>query len=159
MKYLLGIVCLIFVVNVVNAQGDESKMRAARIGFITNRLDLTPQQAEKFWPVYNEYTKKRENIQDGRRQDILEKRKDGITDEEAKKMIENELKLRQDEFALDQEYYAKFQEVIEPKQVLKLIRAERDFNMEVLRNLANRSNFNDQMRRQPPQQRPPDNKN
>ena len=40
------------------------KIESAKIALITQRLDLTPDQAEKFWPIYNEYAHKlRENRQ------------------------------------------------------------------------------------------------
>src|SRR6478609_3027264 len=37
----------------------RQKVEAARIGLISQRLGLTPEQAEKFWPIYNEFTQKR----------------------------------------------------------------------------------------------------
>jgi len=154
MKNLVGIFVIILISVSARAQGDESKMRAARVGFITSRLDLTPQQAEKFWPVYNEYVKKREEIQMNRRRSILENREDGISNDEARQMIDNELKNRQNEIALDKEYLEKLQAVIEPTQVLRLMRAEREFNMEVLRNIAGRPE--DGVRRRPQKENPPD---
>ena len=36
--------------------------RTARIALITQRLDLSTEQAQKFWPIYNEYSKKRVEI-------------------------------------------------------------------------------------------------
>jgi Spy/CpxP family protein refolding chaperone len=35
----------------------EGKMRALVIAYITRELDLTPELAQKFWPVYNAYEK------------------------------------------------------------------------------------------------------
>src|SRR6478609_4899475 len=40
----------------------KEKIKAARIGLITQRLGLTPEQAEKFWPIYNEFTQKRTDL-------------------------------------------------------------------------------------------------
>ena len=37
----------------------REKIEAAKIGYLTNKLDLTSEQAQKFWPVYNEYSDKR----------------------------------------------------------------------------------------------------
>ena len=36
----------------------KEKMEAMRVGFITQKLDLTSEEAQKFWPVYNEFQKK-----------------------------------------------------------------------------------------------------
>jgi len=40
----------------------REKVEAARIGMITNRLGLTPDQAEKFWPIYREFIQKRQDM-------------------------------------------------------------------------------------------------
>src|SRR6476660_7690060 len=40
----------------------KEKINAARIAYITERLGLTPEEAEKFWPVYREYSQKRKEI-------------------------------------------------------------------------------------------------
>lgn len=37
----------------------RQRIEAARIAFITERLGLTPEEAEKFWPVYREFYQKR----------------------------------------------------------------------------------------------------
>ena len=40
-----------------NATGTKSakKLQALKIAFITQKLQLTSAEAEKFWPVYNQY--------------------------------------------------------------------------------------------------------
>ena len=39
------------------------KIKAEKISFFTSKLDLTPAEAQAFWPVYNEYEKKKFDIQ------------------------------------------------------------------------------------------------
>ncbi len=39
------------------------RLKAYKIAFFTKRLNLTPQEAEKFWPVYNEYQDMKNKIQ------------------------------------------------------------------------------------------------
>ncbi|TAL60732.1 MAG: hypothetical protein EPN88_15515, partial [Bacteroidetes bacterium] len=43
------------------------KLNAFKIGFFTKKLNLTSQEAEKFWPVYNEYQKQKDMIQQDKR--------------------------------------------------------------------------------------------
>ena len=54
-----------FSVNAQNPskQDAKAKLEAARIALITERLGLTPEQAQEFWPVYNEYGEQRRQIQ------------------------------------------------------------------------------------------------
>lgn len=39
------------------SDNNKEKFESARIAFFTSRMDLTPEEAGKFWPVYNEYNK------------------------------------------------------------------------------------------------------
>jgi len=40
------------------AQDDGAKkLNEIKVGFFTEKLDLTSSEAEKFWPVYNEYSR------------------------------------------------------------------------------------------------------
>ena len=44
----------------VKGEGMKEKMRAERVAFITHKVDLTSAEAEKFWPVYNEICRQRD---------------------------------------------------------------------------------------------------
>ena len=64
---LLGILFLTSAVaqeeeEVVKDPKAQEKIKAARIAFITERLGLTPEEAEKFWPVYREFSNKRTGL-------------------------------------------------------------------------------------------------
>jgi UDP-N-acetylglucosamine:LPS N-acetylglucosamine transferase len=41
---------------------NKEKLESAKIAFITKRLDLTPKQAEKFWPLYNQHYKNKKEL-------------------------------------------------------------------------------------------------
>ena len=47
---------------------NREKIEAEKVAFITDKLDLTVKEAQDFWPIYNEYQKKREEV-------FIEKRK------------------------------------------------------------------------------------
>src|SRR5512133_1287019 len=47
----------------LNQNPNLDKLNAYKIAFFTRRLNLTSQEAEKFWPVYNEFQSKRNAIQ------------------------------------------------------------------------------------------------
>lgn len=40
----------------VQQQASEEQIQAIKIGFITKKLGLTPDEAQKFWPIYNQYS-------------------------------------------------------------------------------------------------------
>jgi hypothetical protein len=122
------------------AQNEEAmkKIESARIALITERLELTPEQAEKFWPVYREYTQQRQQL----REEFQSTRKsvDGkqLSDEESKKLLDAGLKLKERQLQLDRTYTERLNRVITNRQILALRKAEDDFRQMILQRLENR---------------------
>lgn len=133
----------------VAAQDDESlkKVEAARIALITERLELTPEQAEKFWPVYREYVAKRQEL----RREYIDARRDvkgkEISEEESKKLLEKGLQLKERQVALDKTYSERLNNVITNRQILQLRRAEEDFRQMLIERLERRRDARDRINR------------
>lgn len=111
------------------------QLENAKIAFITNRVSLTQDQAQKFWPLYNEFsTRRREFNRSGRllRRDVTE----GMTDPQIRDNFSQSFNMRQQELNLEKEYFDKFQKVISLRQVAQLFQAERDFTKEVIKRVA-----------------------
>lgn len=56
-KYCLAVLVAAFCLQNAAAQGDKTwreKVRAERIAFLTAEMSLTPEEAQVFWPVYNQ---------------------------------------------------------------------------------------------------------
>jgi len=50
----------------------RERLESFRIQFITKKLDLTPAEAEKFWPVYNEQKEASHNLIQAKKEDEIE---------------------------------------------------------------------------------------
>ncbi len=112
----------------------KEEMETQKVAFITNKLDLTVDEAKVFWPVYDEREKELKEVRKKIRENVKEaKDMDNLTDDEVKKMMEETLKLKQDELDIEEKYNTKFQEVLPVKKVAKLYMAERKFNEIVLK--------------------------
>ncbi|MCA8829822.1 hypothetical protein [Hymenobacter pini] len=148
MKYLLRTVLLLGLLawlplapahaqGGMRRQGRLSQLENARIAYLTEQVALTPDQAQKFWPVYNEFTAKRRDL--NRRMRLLRPANlDGLSDQQIRDNLSQVFALRQQEVSLEKEYFDKFQRVISVRQVGKLFLAERQFTKEVLQRVANR---------------------
>ncbi|MBK6544987.1 MAG: hypothetical protein IPO78_00725 [Saprospiraceae bacterium] len=114
------------------------KMEAMRVAFLTNKLDLTTEESTHFWPVYNEFSKKRMEL----RKDLIfhkrDARKNEMTDEESKKALEDQFNIQEKELSLKKNYYEKFKAILPSKKLAKLEPAEMEFNQEVIRKLKER---------------------
>ncbi|WP_143080197.1 hypothetical protein [Hymenobacter arizonensis] len=111
------------------------QLENAKIAFITNRVSLTQDQAQKFWPVYNEFsTRRRELNRSSRvlRRDVSE----NMSDQQIRDNLNQSFALRQQELNLEKEYFEKFQKVISLRQVAQLFVAERDFTREVIKRVS-----------------------
>ncbi len=138
---LLGLAVLLLAAAPAQAQGGGRRaqrlgqLENAKIAFITNRVSLTQDQAQKFWPLYNEYSGRRRDLnRDGRllRRDVVE----GMSDQQIRENFTQAFALRQQELNLEKEYFEKFQKVISLRQVSQLFLAERDFTKEVIKRVA-----------------------
>lgn len=113
----------------------KEKIESARIGFITERLGLTPDQAERFWPLYHEYRIRNQDAAVNYRQFRADIDPKVASDDESRRMVELELELKQRRLDLEKEYSKKMLDVISTQQVASLRKAERDFRGILLRRL------------------------
>ncbi len=132
------IMLLLLAANLLHAQTTEEKIKAARIGLITQRLNLTPEQAQRFWPIFNEFDAKKQGLNRELEQARSGYNFSNMSDQKANELIELSLQRKADELALEKEYLNKLRDVVTPVQVLKLIKAEQDFKNELLKRLRQR---------------------
>jgi Spy/CpxP family protein refolding chaperone len=114
-----------------------SKIQAQRVAFFTERLNLTPAEAEKFWPIYNEYDAKRAklNAEESRLINLFKENKSSMTDKEIDNDIKKIFETRKAITALNEEYYQKFRQVLPARKVMKLIITETQFRVWLLNKL------------------------
>lgn len=112
--------------SAIKAQAlDESRaerIQALKIAFITQKLQLTSDEAEKFWPIYNQYDNEIRNLQ-------LDSKNNNVP------ALETEEKL----LNIRKKYKSAFEKVIGPQKLNKLFNAEMDFRTILIRRLQNRN--------------------
>jgi Spy/CpxP family protein refolding chaperone len=118
--------------------GRFNQLDNARIAFLTGRLTLSQDQAQRFWPLYNEFTAKRRELNRSVRQARLALGNTGLSDAQLRDNFNQEFTLRQQLLALDKDYFERLQKVLSLRQVAQLYQAERDFTKEVLQRVAGR---------------------
>src|SRR5690606_18185099 len=105
---------------------DKEKLQAARIAFITTRIDLKPDQAEKFWPIFNQYSDTRENTM--AQISKLGKDIETISEDEAKSRIQKRFQLQKQLIKEEETFVNNASRVLSSKQILMLSNSARDFN-------------------------------
>lgn len=119
------------------AQSKEAmkKIEAARIALITERLELSPEQAEKFWPIYREYNEKRRELRMELRDAKRDVRPGELTEEQSRALMNLAMEIKKRELTLEQDYSNRLQSVITNRQLLRLKNAEQDFHKLLLQRL------------------------
>jgi hypothetical protein len=104
----------------VHAQ-DGERLQALKIAYLTKKLDLSPEEAQRFWPIYNKYTEEIRAI----RQEQKQKNSPEIDTEE--KVL-----------GVRKKYNAEFSKALPAEKVNTFFRVEKDFGAVVQRELQER---------------------
>lgn len=113
---------------------NREKIEAAFVAHITNRLNLTSEQAQQFWPVYNAFKEKKDALEQEKRS--LRRAVHHNETEDAEKMLQQMLSLHEQELRLQKRYFTKeFNTMLSAEQRLKLLGAEEEFKRMLLKRL------------------------
>jgi hypothetical protein len=134
------LIAIIYPVSRSVAQNPNlEKLNNYKIGFFTKRLNLSSEEAEKFWPVYNEYQVQRNQIQ-------LEKMKlnrtfnqneSALSDTQLGEMGDKYVDYLVQESALAVTFHKKLKTVLPPAKVILYYQAENQYKVQLLNELQN----------------------
>lgn len=122
---------------VLHAQKDNKReqIKALKVSFLTTELNMSPDEAARFWPIYNAYDEKQYKIKHEKMRPIIRKMNDGIDKMSAQDAEYNLAKME----AADKELYnlkSKLVDDLKPvigaAKILKLKKAEEDFKRKLL---------------------------
>ena len=126
--------------------GQESKLtekkrhefEAQKVAFFTQALDLTPEEAAVFWPLYNEMVKKiRDKEFQIRKNTKAVRDAKNLTNAQVLKVVEERLDTEQQILDIKKEYYHKLLAVIPSPKILKLDWVEHKFHKQLLDKMRN----------------------
>lgn len=119
-----------------NDQGQDrwEKYRTEKIAFLTDNLELSPEEAQKFWPVYNKLDKERWEAQKLRRdmEHELRATDENLSEANTKELTRKFAGSMKKEGDLLVSYNEKFLEILPAKKVLQLYKAENEFRMHMI---------------------------
>jgi|SRR5450432_1325674 Skp family chaperone for outer membrane proteins len=109
MKRLLLFVCFIITVFISVAQ-NGNRLYTLKIAYITKQLDLSPEEAQKFWPIYNQYAEELKRA----RQDAVRNNKSEIELDEALLNVRKK-------------YSVLFEQALSPQKIDVFFKSEKEF--------------------------------
>ncbi len=129
-----------------NQENRKERIKNLKIAFISNKLDLTSQEAERFWPIYNKFDDQKVKLHIQKRQlmkKLKSENKMNLSDSESFKLMEESEKIELDILNNRRELVKNLQGVIPSQKVLLLKKIEDDFKNLLLKQLKNREKFKD----------------
>ncbi len=144
MKQLGILTCFIlFSIGLFAQHGPRERIRAFKIAYITEKLDLSSKEAQEFWPIYNSLDRKLEEFKRKERKLIRAIKEvmdnpNGLSDQQAGNFIEDHIKIKEDKAQAQKELVLKLKSVLPNKKILKLIKAEADFKKRMLDRMRER---------------------
>lgn len=112
------------------------RVKALRAEVFTRVLELNTEEAQRFWPIYNEFDDNREKLMRRNRRNLDEMR--NLSNEQADELIKAHFETRQKELELEIELTQKLRKVLPPSKIARLPHAEREFRESLLRLLQER---------------------
>ena len=120
---------------------NQKRMNAAKVAFLTERLNLDTKTAQAFWPIYNEYEAAKDELNKTymftMREEIgIENPRrgiDNISQNQAEQLIQITFEKREKEFTLEKEYLKKVASVLTAKQTLIVSQFDAEFRRTLMK--------------------------
>ena len=121
-----------------NNQEGKDKIKALKVAYFTEQLELTTKEAQEFWPLYNAYDQEQRLL----RYEFKTKLKaainkagkiDSLSEESAENLVTLKLDIDKKKYDSQVKFSSKIKKVISYKKILKLQIAEIDFGRKLMK--------------------------
>jgi len=121
-------------------QADNDRLTAFKIAFFTRRLDLSPAEAEKFWPLYNEFSESKSKLQSERisLMRYASQNEAGMSAGELSSTADKLAGTFADEASLVVSFNEDLKKVLPPAKIIRLYQIENQYKQQLLRELNQR---------------------
>ncbi|WP_265953740.1 hypothetical protein [Galbibacter sp. EGI 63066] len=144
-KYILLILMLGCFIHVeAQKKSKRDHIKSLKIAYLTENLHLTTEEAQKFWPIYNEYEEKLFQLKYVQYKGIIKhqlsnENLSSLSEAKAKSLIREIETIDENLLKNDKELVKKLDGIISAKKIIHLKKLEHDFNRELLRRLRKAS--------------------
>ncbi|MCM4152325.1 hypothetical protein DHD05_12050 [Arenibacter sp. N53] len=119
---------------------DWEKIKSLKVAFITEKLELTPKEAQSFWPIYNEHQSIKEGFFRVERFEIGAEIKnlDALSDAKASALLSRMQELEVEKHKAEKSYIEKISKTISAKKTILLMRSEEEFKRQLIKQYRQR---------------------
>ena len=114
----------------------KEKIKALKVAFITTEVNLTPDEAAKFWPLFNAFEDRQQEIKKQKFKAYLERTDnnaiDKLSEKEAATLL-TQIESSEDElYQLKKKFVFNLKGILPSTKILKLKKAEEQFSKKLL---------------------------
>lgn len=138
---LLTAVILLLGFQLQAQENRRERIKSLKIAYLTEKLELTPEEAAEFWPAYNEYENKEFELRTTLKNTLREisgKSPEELSEQEAIQLQKRVLALRKEIDQTETRFLEKSPELIGVKKTLYLEVYEEQFRRELFKKLQER---------------------
>ena len=132
-----------------NREDWKLKMMNEKIAFLTTELNITPEEGQVFWPVYNKVNQEKDaamrNVFKAYR-NLAKATEEGVKGKELEKLLKEYLNAQQAQREVEEESAEKFMKVLSTEKTAKLYLAEERFRRRQIHKLNHGNNHRDQQK-------------
>jgi hypothetical protein len=140
-KYIisLSILCAItFSTQAQESKSDkEQEIKSQKIAFFTDKIGLTSEEAQVFWPIYNDYWAKKNKIISTRKDKMtyFANNSETMNNDEMVKYADQYIHFEMELAELLDEYHVKFKKILPIEKVMKIYLADYEFKTYLLKKI------------------------
>lgn len=133
--FFVFIFTLLFNFNGVSQNSDSEKIEQLKIAFFTERLNLSAEEAKRFWPVYNKHTRLYDQLRDEQWSSVKSRlnKVESLSSKESEVLLKDYLDYKKTRVDYRVDFVNDLKDVITPKQIMMLKKAEYDFHKKLLK--------------------------
>jgi Spy/CpxP family protein refolding chaperone len=115
----------------------KEQIKALKVAFITDELKLTPDEAAKFWPIYNAFDDKQRELRHEKMRSYMNRIDNGevekMSEKEAAHLLSQMENTEDELYQLRKKFIVNLKTVLPAVKIIKLKSAEEDFNRKLLK--------------------------
>lgn len=138
---LIVIVVFLSAFSSLQAQGKKEdhreKIKALKVAFITQELNMSSQTAQKFWPVYNKYEMDKRALH--KRENVDWDNLGTISDSKAEAMLKEYLAVEREEYIIKRQLFSDLKKILSAREIVLLHKLESDFHKKMIQEYRNRT--------------------
>ncbi len=116
----------------------KEKVEALKRSYYSEKLELTPAEAEKFWPIYNEFKKKEDSLRKAGKGDKKKGEEPKFNEKEALAEIDRVAQQKKTHIDMETQFLKDAMPVLGPDRTMKLGKLDHEFQRELLQHMKER---------------------